>query len=953
MLIRVVVFIIFILFIAPLNSHAEFTISDSTKVNYYIKAGDKFFESKKKKLDSLALKEYLSAIDILNHQSQLSDLNVKVNLRCASVFYWYKDFNSALDYYKRALSIQENLPNNTESLLSINKKIGQVFWNLGEIDSAFFYYSEAEVLSDNYPHSKTTADLYGFIGLLYFETGNFIQGLNYSLRYLEIYENYFPSYKKAIYRAKNNIATIYKRLEKYDRSLEIYKEIIDQTDRSKNDVRIAETFVILYQNLGTVYNEVDKFEEAIKFIKRGIDNHNFDESSNSRLSVRLYENLGTSYQGLGKVDSAMKYFDKAIIEYNKYFPYKNVLFANILMKKALLLNEMNLGKEAKDEIQEAIKTVIINFNNPNFKVNPKYPFQTLSDLETFRILVSKAEIIEKFNENNDSETSKLVLDTYQLALQLAEKIRKSYDSDEAKIFFQNNVYPVFEESIRVALQLFEHTQDEKYKHLAFQFSEQSKAAVLEESIKNHEIKGYTGIPKELLVQERDLKIQLSKVKSRLANANDQEKIDKYTLQLADLEIELGKVIKSFEAYPNYYALKYANNEVNLEEFQKRLQHEDKALLEYFWGEKEIIGFLVSGKNFLIRRFPLDSGLINNIDQYYTAYKTYSPGEPFGGHQSGYEIYNKIFEPFEKELSKYKKLVIIPDGKLNYLPFDALKTEPHKDFYLIEKYIISQSYSGKLWLDAQKINNSGNNEILAIAPFAKDVALGYVAFRDKYFSPLPATRQEVKGISNHFYINEEATKNRFLDEYQNYNILHFATHAEVNEEEPSSSYITFFPKGEDAEYRLYVHEMYNLNFDSTKLVVLSGCETGSGQFQRGEGIMSLARAIAYAGCPNIIMTLWRAEDKSTSFIAQKMYQYLEDGKPKDEALRQAKLDYLHSDEFFKIDKTPVHWANFIVIGNADPIASLPIYKQIYFWVSLALIVGAVLMFLKRKGSKTFA
>ncbi|MBX2842509.1 MAG: CHAT domain-containing protein [Flammeovirgaceae bacterium] len=931
---------VILLFIVLIIAPSKVVASDSLKIQHYIDKGDIIFKEKKSKLDTLALNQYFQAIEIQKKNDAKSEVMVTLYLRCASVYYRNRDYGESLYYYKKSLLVESNFKNNSEELLSINKKIGQAFWQLKQIDSAFSYYTKAEAYAIQFPDRKVTADLYGYIGVLHFGLGNYKQSLNYTLKYLDIYEIYFPENSKAIYYAKNNIGSIYKRLGEFEKCIEIYKQIIyDNKDKGIS----SNTNIIVFQNLGVVYNKLGNFKEGKSYLEQALQNHNFEDQSNASLSIRLYENLGDTHQGLGDYTLALNYFDKALSENQKYFNSENVLLAGILKKKAVLFLEMEKKDEALSEIQKSLNTLVVNFNDSNDQVNPKLPLNTLSDIQTFNVLASKAKIIEKFNENNDPETFKLVLETYQLALQLAEKIRKSYDSDEAKLFFQNNVYPVFEKSMLVSLQLFELTNDVKYQQLAFQLSEQSKAAVLEESIKNHEIKGYTGIPKELLVQERDLKIQLSKVKSRLANANDQEKIDKYTLQLADLEIELGKVIKSFEAFPNYYDLKYANSEVNLEEFQDKLKADNKSFVEYFWGEKEIVGFLISEDNFMIKRFPLDSVLIDNIDKYYSAYKTYNPGESFDGHQFGYEIYKNIFEPFEAELSKHEKLVIIPDGKLNYLPFDALRTDPNKNLFLIEKYIISQSYSGKLWLDAQKVNNTNNNEILAMAPFAKDVSLGYVAFRDKYFSPLPATRQEVKGLCENFYINEEATKTRFLEEYRNYNILHFATHAEVNEEEPSSSYITFYPNGEDEEYRLYVHEMYNLNFDSTKLVVLSGCETGSGQFQKGEGIMSLARAIAYAGCPNIIMTLWRAEDESTSFIAQKMYNYLDGGMPKDEALRQAKLDYLSSDEFFKIDKTPVHWANFIVIGNADPIANLPLYKQKLFWISLALLFGGLVLF----------
>jgi CHAT domain-containing protein len=165
------------------------------------------------------------------------------------------------------------------------------------------------------------------------------------------------------------------------------------------------------------------------------------------------------------------------------------------------------------------------------------------------------------------------------------------------------------------------------------------------------------------------------------------------------------------------------------------------------------------------------------------------------------------------------------------------------------------------------------------------------------------------------LDTSATKKNFLAFAEKSNIIHLATHTIVNDSIPEKSLISFYPteKIEATQNNLYEQEIYNLKLDGTKLVVLSACETGTGKLAKGEGLMSLGRAFTYAGCPNIISTLWKADDKSTAWIMQKFYSYYNNGNDAATALQKAKLDYLNSSEIEKRIKTPHYWAHLVLTG----------------------------------------
>jgi CHAT domain-containing protein len=173
----------------------------------------------------------------------------------------------------------------------------------------------------------------------------------------------------------------------------------------------------------------------------------------------------------------------------------------------------------------------------------------------------------------------------------------------------------------------------------------------------------------------------------------------------------------------------------------------------------------------------------------------------------------------------------------------------------------------------------------------------------------------------------------------YTVLHLATHA-VAGNKKKQSYIAFYPAAPDsATNLLYTEEIYNLSLTNTKLVILSACETAAGNLVKGEGIMSLSRAFAYAGCPNIITSLWKANDLSTAYLTTRIHAYLDKNYAIDEAVRQAKLDYLSDPAIHPRLKQPFYWAHLIFLGSHHP-QHAPAFP---WWLLAGFILVALLAF----------
>lgn len=203
-------------------------------------------------------------------------------------------------------------------------------------------------------------------------------------------------------------------------------------------------------------------------------------------------------------------------------------------------------------------------------------------------------------------------------------------------------------------------------------------------------------------------------------------------------------------------------------------------------------------------------------------------------------------------------------------------------------------------------------------------------------PLPWSLVEVDSISTIVpvdrYLGDEATKENFLKVAPDAVLLHLATHAEVHDRDPMLSRLVFSPRSSDPY--LYASEIYGLSLKAD-LVVLSACETGLGQWARGEGVMSLARAFMIAGCPQVVMSLWAVDDRSTAQLMTDFYRGIDSELPPHEALRQAKLKMLDGDN--PVYAHPYYWAGWVPIGGARAVELSRFSPKLIVVIALILLV----------------
>lgn len=360
------------------------------------------------------------------------------------------------------------------------------------------------------------------------------------------------------------------------------------------------------------------------------------------------------------------------------------------------------------------------------------------------------------------------------------------------------------------------------------------------------------------------------------------------------------------------------------------------ILEYVLADTILITFILDKDRINYDTVTIGESFYRNIETVYDFIRT----DYFNTTAQGISDYFRSASAlYEVLIGRYnipgdRKLIIIPDGFLAYLPYEVLLSRPVEekvyDFgelpYLIRKNPLSYAYSASLVYHSDFRKIRARKGLLAFAPSdPASMDPDTLIMRDtpidrKKLQPLIGSEKEVRAIINiiggDLRIGEEASEYSFKEMASRYRILHLAMHTFIDDEDPLYSKLVFSSSTDgDQDGFLNVFEIYNLKLNAS-MVVLSACNTGTGLIRKGEGIMSLARAFFYAGIPDVIMTLWTVGDESGGKLMTDFYQDLAKGNSKDIALRNAKLSFLR--EADPITRHPYYWSGYIIVGDHGPV-----------------------------------
>lgn len=863
--------------------------------------GDKLFKlpAPTDATDNLALQYFSETIEKLrNCSAHTNDLMLfQCYVKKGALYDVKKDFEKATAQYLTALQFQKEGAYLSDSLtFQVDVYAAASYYHLNNLDSANILLLNAETLIDRYPQLPEKERMYNALGALYYEKGNYHQSKNYFSKALETIKNYGAGYKVMQINFKTNIASSLFRLGLYNESLLIYNNIIKLNGCPK----------YIYFNLGKVQSSLGEYDKAIISFKK----------------VQVHENpgvlneIGYALLQLNQLDSASFFLDKF-----QWFNQGNKL--NILdnginkMYWAELAIRQQRYREALRYLQKAIILFSGNFFKDDIYANPQTFMGTLNPYNLYNSLYKKAGICSDLYTLLSAEQYLILsLKTYQSSLSVLQYIEKSYDTDDSKIFLKKKKQEVYQKALGVALKLYALRHDKYYLQQAFLITEKNKASIIASNLVEKGIKELPVKDQKLVAEERNIKYQIARLKINSGAAGNPIQLAAATHTVMDYEIQLSQVQKKLEQNHFYYNLKYSDSYPSVAAIQERLLSQ-QALISFQVTENMLHVFILTHNDFKYFSIESFSLLSSKIEDWLGQLKTKIDGRKFNASTAGNFIYNQLISRIQELTSGNNEWIIIPDGILCYLPFESLPSG-QKNKYLLETVEISYQLSSRFIVKESEDDNSSykNGDVLAFAPFASANKSADSAFENVSFMQLPESYNEIKGLGGGLYLDDKATKNNFLDQLNYYPVIHLATHAVSNMTNSSQSYIAFYPATGNKQHDcLFLEELYNINMDKTKLVIISACETGNGEWINNEGIISIARGFTYAGCASTINSLWKADDKATSFILRQFHMYLRRGFTKSKALQQAKIDYINSDALFK---TPNYWAHLVLTGDNQPL-----------------------------------
>ncbi|MBE7170761.1 MAG: CHAT domain-containing protein [Williamsia sp.] len=791
---------------------------------------------------------------------------------------------------------------------------GSIYYTLYDLDSAYVYYRLAESIVQAYPLVGESERLYNKLGVLYFETGDYKNSMLYFGKALSLVEARTPLDLFFVVNYKNNIASALRKLRRYGEALNLYKSLLPYRVNTKE----------LLHNIGATYLEAGDPRLAIRYL----------EQVNYSNQVR-YNDLARAYLDLRLYDAAAGFLRKAGLARQAPAALHDRDYGITLKLEGdwLMARQQVTGALAK--YQQALIQVDPSFNDSLVERNPGSFYGMRNSFLLFDILQAKGRaLVQRFSLSGRAHELENALAAYSAALKLAGHVERGYHSDDAKLFLEQNASQAYKESVETCLRLYALTKKKSYLTKAFNFTENSKASVLQTDLHELELNSMGSLPGSAIREQSRLRASIARLNLQINKTADSAS---GVLQdsLHSEEIRLSSLQDRLENEPGYYQQKFSTKEISVDSIRKAILLNDEALLSYYYYGGKLVIFYITKDSFGSCSATADRALFNDIAAFRRELNAAGAADRKLLSLLATTLYKRLVEPVANKIRGKHKLLIVPYNELSYVPFEAL-SPPGENKPLLYAYAVSYNYSAN-FLSRQNLAPA-RYQVLAMAPFSRVAGAGYLP-------QLTYSRQEVEALRGRVLVDQEATKQAFMLQYNQYPVVHLATHAVVNDSVPLQSYIEFYNAhaGSNASgHRLYETEVYNLSMSKSRLVVLSACETGNGQLIKEEGIMSLCRAFAYAGCKSVITSLWKADDASTAFIMKQVHVYLKKGLPKDEALQKAKIDYLENDGIDTRYKTPAYWAHLVLIGNSEPIVSRTLLPYILLGLGILVAVAWILV-----------
>jgi len=714
------------------------------------------------------------------------------------------------------------------------------------------------------------------------------------------------------------LGQLYSRLGENQKALEYFEEA-QALLRPLNDPGTEAT---LSNAIGQLYFDMGEAETALSHYEKALE-LNQALQFRRREAATLLE-VGRCQLNLGRHEKSAVSFERALALYRKL--ENPMLEADVLQEMGRLRESLGDEEGAFRYFEDAIelKTSVGDLRGRSFVLDEMGSLhRKLGNHE--EALRGFLEAVKRSREADDPLFESLALyhasmayrDQGRLAearaavedsIRLAETLRAKVASRGLRTSFLASVHERYSFYVDLLIQLHRVRPGEGLDALAFQAAERVRARTLRESLQEAAAGIRVGIEPELLERDRELRQRLNELaieRELLPEDGDMERLRSDIDSLSADYDRLQSMIRSRS--PRYAALTEPEA-ATLAEVQALLDDETR-LFAYHLGQERSFLWSIVRDGYSVHELP--RGEIIEVLAREAYFSLKSPGAP----ASATSRLSRVLLGPLTDIAE-KRLVVVADGALSYVPFGALDDPRTVGRPLIDAVEIVRLTSASL-VRALREQRSGRRFTRWIA-IAADPAYGTSSERS--LRRLPESRREAAQIAalappgGVEVVAGFAASREWVEgtDFRGFRVLHFATHGIVDDERPELSGIVLSlvdEKGAPQDGFLRLRDIYNLNLP-VDLVVLSACETGLGKEVKGEGLIGLVRGFMYAGAPAVIASSWKVDDSATAELMTELYRGIFEGKPPPAALREAQVTVSKMARF----RHPYYWAAFELQGD---------------------------------------
>lgn len=883
-------------------------------------------------------RKYQQALELLRLAQQIAEQisarpeMARVMRGLGVIHFSLGNYSEALEYFLQSLTLYESLGDKVAIADSLNN-IASVHLNSGNYSNASEYYQKSLALQEAPEDKGMTARSLSGVGLAHFFQGNYTLALEYFRQSLAIRES--QGDKNGIAYTLFYIGEVYLKQSDYNQALECFRKGQAISESLGNKSGIAHAL----NDIGMVYLEQENHTQALVYFQKSLAL--IEAMEDKRKLAIVLNNIGEARRERGDYAQALAHYQKSL-----------ALCESLGDKEGIAIALGNIGAVyyAQRDYPQALVFTQRAASIARSIGLKAYLWDALSYVgRAYRALGKPAEARQALEE----------------AIETIESLRSQVAGRESRASFLASRLRAYEYYIDLLMEIHKSRPQEDAQTLAFQTSERARARSLVELLIEARADIRQGVDPTVLERERKIQRQLQAKADRLRGMLQSKHTQE---QVSAAEREIEKAVHEYQQAqaeirrnsPRYAALTQPAP-LSLKEIQQQTLDEDTLLLEYALGKERSYLWAITPASITSYELPGQDAIEQAARRAYERFIISNRREAKRSAElAAAELSQMVLGPAAAEL-RARRLLIVADGALQYVPFGALPKPAGKDAARDFRPLIADhevvhlpSASTLAVLRRELAGRPPANKTVAtladpvlqnddvrvkrvVARVRDDSNRSMPASEDARGAPgdllrsaketgvltferLPFTRREAEEITalaggDHLKaLDFKASRATALSpELSQYRIVHFATHGLLNSQHPEISGIVlslFDERGQPQSGFLRLHDIYNLKLNAD-LVTLSACQTALGKEVKGEGLVGLTRGFMYAGAPRVVASLWNVKDEATAELMKRFYSgMLKDGLRPAAALRSAQISLSREKRW----EAPYYWAGFTLQGE---------------------------------------